>query len=231
MNSRQRRGGLLLIITALGAIAVFLAVVVYVGGVSSRVGPMTQVLRLTQDVNAFQPVEPDMFESVSVPQRWLPAHPLQDVSQTEGLVAATKLPSGSTMQDGMLVQRPGVQPGYREVAIVVDAETGVAGKVSPGNHVDIIATTAGTDGVAQRSEIWVSNALVLEVGLPEDVQKSDSAGNFQGGSGVPVTFALTSEDALRLAYAESFSVKLRLALRGDGDDQVLPNDDRVFQVG
>jgi pilus assembly protein CpaB len=231
MNPRQRRGGLLLVITALGAIAVFLAVVVYVGDVSSRVGPMTQALRLKQDLAAYQPVEPDMFETVELPERWLPEHALQDLAQVEGLVAATNLPQGSTLQEGMLVQRPGVQPGFREVAIVVDAETGVAGKVSPGNHVDIIATTAGAEGTPPRSEIWVSNALVLEVGLPRDVESSDSAGNFEASQGVPVTFALTSDDALRLAYAESFSVKLRLALRGDGDDQVVPDDDLVFQVG
>lgn len=231
MNPRQRRGALLLVITALGAIAVFLAVVVYVGDVSSRVGPMTQALQLNRDVDAFEPIEPDMFDVVEVPARWLPSTAVEDVAQTSGLVAAAALPEGAMIQEGMLVPRPGVQPGYREVAIVVDAETGVAGKVAPGDHVDILATIEGTDGVPPRSEIWVSNALVLEVGLPRDVESSDPGGNFGTTQGVPVTFALTSEDALRLAYVESFSVKLRLALRGDGDDAILSDDELVFQAG
>ncbi|MGO1318554.1 MAG: hypothetical protein ACTMIR_16215, partial [Cellulomonadaceae bacterium] len=57
---------------------------------------------------------------------------------------------------------------------------------------------------------------------------NDAGGDFGVSRGVPVTFALTSEDALRLAYVESFSVKLRLALRGAGDEQELPENERVF---
>ena len=79
--------------------------------------------------------------------------------------------------------------------------------------------------------MWVSNALVLEVGVPQDVSGDDAGGNFTTTQGVPVTFALTAADSLRLAYVESFSVKLRLALRGDGDSQVLPDDELVFQAG
>ncbi|MBO9567778.1 MAG: Flp pilus assembly protein CpaB [Cellulomonas iranensis] len=231
MNPRQRRGALLLVITALGAIAVFLAVVVYVGDVSSRVGPMTQAYQLNRAVDAYEPIEPDMLEAVEVPERWVPATAVRDVSETSGLVAATALPEGSLVQTGMLVPRPGVQPGFREVAIVVDAETGVAGKVAPGDHVDILATVDGDEQRPPRAEVWVSNALVLEVGIPQNMEDSDVGGNFTTTQGVPVTFALTSEDALRLAYVESFSVKLRLALRGDGDSQVLPDDELVFQAG
>jgi pilus assembly protein CpaB len=43
-----------------------------------------------------------------------------------------------------------------------------------------------------------------------------------------VTFALTTDDALTLAYVESFSVKMRLALRGAGDEETLPDSGRVF---
>ncbi|MDQ0372978.1 Flp pilus assembly protein CpaB [Cellulomonas humilata] len=231
MNPRQRRGAVLLVVTALGAIAVFLAVVVFVGNVSSQVGPMTQALQLKQGVTAYQPIEPDMFEEVEMPERWVPPTAVQNVAETAGLVAATDLPEGSVLLDGMLIPRPGVQPGFREVAIVVDAETGVAGKVRPGDHVDIIATTGGEEDVPERAEVWVSNALVLEVGLPSDVSTSDDAGNYGTTQGVPVTFALSSADSLRLAYAESFSTKLRLALRGDGDDEILPDDELVFQAG
>ncbi|NEC93002.1 Flp pilus assembly protein CpaB, partial [Streptomyces sp. SID12501] len=177
-----------------------LAVVVYVGDVSSRVGPMTQAYQLNRAVDAYEPIEPDMLEAVDVPERWVPATAVRDVSETSGLVAATALPEGSLVQTGMLVPRPGVQPGFREVAIVVDAETGVAGKVAPGDHVDILATVDGDEQRPPRAEVWVSNALVLEVGIPQNMEDSDVGGNFTTTQGVPVTFALTSEDALRLAY-------------------------------
>src|SRR5690625_4096081 len=113
----------------------------------------------------------------------------------------------------MMFPRPGIQPGFREVAIVVDAETGVAGKVTPGDHVDIIATIEGDDDTPNRAELWASDVLVLDVGLPQDIEETDQAGNFSRGTGVPVTFALEAPDAVRLAYIESFSVKLRLGVR------------------
>lgn len=229
MNPRQRRGALLLVLTSIGAIAVFLAVVVFVADVNSKVGGLARAYQLTQDVAAYQPIEPDMLEEVELPERWIAATAIRSLDETTGLVAAADMPTGSLLQSGMLIERPGVQPGFREVAIVVDAETGVAGKVAPGDHVDIIATTAATDLVPARSEIWVSNALVLEVGVAQDVEGSDAAGNFESQRGVPVTFALTSEDALRLAYVESFSVKLRLALRGAGDDTTVDPSQRVYE--
>ena len=229
MNPRQRRGALLLVLTAVGAIVVFLAVVAFVGKVGAEVGPMTTTWEFSRDVTAYEPVEATMLREVQMPARWLPKTAIRSRSEVTGLVAATDVPAGSVLQKGMLVPRPGVQPGYREVAIVVDAETGVAGKVKPGNHVDIIATTAASDTAPQKSEIWVSNALVLEVGLPADVSSSSANGSFATTKGVPVTFALTSADALRLAYVESFSVKLRLALRGDGDDQSVPDAQRTYE--
>ncbi|MER7796869.1 Flp pilus assembly protein CpaB [Microbacterium sp. NPDC096154] len=228
MNPRQRRGIVLLLLTAVCAVAVFLGVLTYVGDVSSQVGPMTTVVKLTQPVDALEPIEADMLETVEMPERWAPAGSLRDAEETTGLVAATAYAEGAVLQQGMLIPRPGVQPGFREVAIMVDAETGVAGKVHPGDHVDIIATIAGNEGTPPRSELWVSNALVLEVGLPQETEGQDATGAFTLSQGVPVTFALSTAESLRLAYGESFSVKLRLALRGAGDDQTLPRDEQVY---
>ncbi|MCL2424209.1 MAG: Flp pilus assembly protein CpaB [Micrococcales bacterium] len=220
MNPRQKRGVAMLVLTALGAIAVFVSVLVYVGDINSQVGNRVMVLQLTKDLEAFEPVTASSYKFVEVPERWTTSTTLREEKDVVGLVAATALPKGSVLQLGMVITRPGVQPGYREIAIMVDAETGVAGKVKPGDHVDIIATTAGTRAssgqaeVSACSEVWVSNALVLEVGM---VTESDDGSGFGMSRGVPMTFALKNEDVLRVAYIESFSVKLRLALRGAGD--------------
>ena len=42
----------------------------------------------------------------------------------------------------MLVTPPEINEGEREVAILVDAATGVAGKIEPGRQVDVIASYA-----------------------------------------------------------------------------------------
>jgi pilus assembly protein CpaB len=225
LNPRQRRGVLLLVVTSILAVAVFVGVLYYVRTVSSQVGPMTTVLQLNRSVGALEPIVPEMLEQVEVPERWVPETAVHSADEADGLVAATAYESGSLLQTGMLVPRPGVQPGFREVAIVVDAETGVAGKVKPGDHVDIIATTGGEGDVKPVSRVWVENVLVLEVGLPTSLEDPENLGET---SGLPVTFALTTQDALTVAYVESFSVKMRLALRGTGDEGTLPEAGRVF---
>ncbi|MCL2091125.1 MAG: Flp pilus assembly protein CpaB [Micrococcales bacterium] len=234
MNPRQKRGVVMLVLTAMGAIAVFVSVLMYVADVNAEVGNRVMVLQLTKDLEAYEPITTSSYEFVERPERWVTSTTLREEKDVVGLVAATALRKGSVLQQGMVITRPGVQPGYREIAIVVDAETGVAGKVQRGDHVDILATTAGTKGtsgtveIAACSEVWVSNALVLDVGVVTQKQEADSAG-FGVSSGVPMTFALRTEDVLRLAYIESFSVKLRLALRGAGDTTGLSVGDRFCE--
>jgi Flp pilus assembly protein CpaB len=228
MNPRQRRGVLLLAFAAAGALAVFFTVLTYVGNVSAQVGELRPVLRLSKAAKAYDPITPDMLTVERIPRRWAPQAALGDPSEAVGMVAAADLPAGSLVQQGMLVTRPGVQRGYREVAILVDAETGVAGKVASGDRVDIIMTTE--DDKQRRSAAYlVTNALVIDVGVPAELAKDDRRGEFtKVTQAVPVTFALPLADALRLSYAESFAVKLRLALRGGGDDAPIPARQRVY---
>ena len=49
----------------------------------------------------------------------------------------------------MLIAPPQLAPGQRELAILVDAETGVAGKIGPDSIVDVIATYPGGDTKAR----------------------------------------------------------------------------------
>src|SRR5688572_28721673 len=124
----------------------------------------------------------------------------------------------------MLVDPPQLSRGQREVAILVDAETGVAGKIGPGSVVDIVATFDGDTqrGIAPRSTVVVPAARIIEVGQAQ----------LKGGRGVqpaeadptevvPVTFALTPREQLRVTEAESFAQEVRLALRRQGDEPPL----------
>lgn len=228
MNPRQFTGLLVLIITGIGAVVVFFLVYLYVEDVRSEVGPTATVLELTEPVEALEPIPLEAVSEMEVPQRWIPDGALTHPDQLAGLVAASAYEPGVTLQSGMLVAPPGLEPGYREVAIMVDAETGVAGQVRPGDRVDIIATIAGDEGIPQRAEMWVTDALILQVGVPVDVEDEDAAGNFVSTTAIPVTFALDAQESLRLAYGESFSVKLRLALRGAGDEAEIPEDSSVY---
>ena len=230
MNPRQRRGVVLLVLAALGAGAVFLSVLSFVGDVNAKVGDLTTVVEVTEDAGAFRPITPDMLTLREVPRRWLPEGALTDARDVVGLVSATDLPAGTYAQRGMFVPRPGVAPGFREVAILVDAETGVAGKIGSGDRVDILATNEGAQRTGRQAQVLIENALIIDVGVPEEVQVREESG-FEQGKAVPVTFALPVQDALKVAFAESFAVKVRLALRGGGDQAKVAPQQQVFPAG
>ena len=72
MNPKQRRGAITLIIAAIGAIAVFLGVVAYVGSVSAEVGPRVTVYRAATDIGTYQAIDPeDDVEEVELPQKYV----------------------------------------------------------------------------------------------------------------------------------------------------------------
>lgn len=217
MNPRQRKGVLLLLVTLLGAVLTFVGISSYVSTVASQVGPMTQVLRLTADVQALHTLSANEVEVVEVPERWAPEHAVKSLGQVEGLVTGGAYAAGTVVQAGMLEEPPGLQQGYREVSIMVDAETGVAGRIKPGDYVDILATVEDPNTKARVAEVIVQNAVIINVGVVQGVSAEDASGAFKENKAVPVTFALSTADSLKVAYAESFSVKLRLALRGAGD--------------
>ena len=218
MNPRQRRGVLLILVTVLGAVVTFVAMFSYVQSISSQVGPMTTVLKLSQQVTELKEITAADVVTEQVPKRWVPEDAIHDVNDLKGKVAAATLNKGAVLQTSMLQDPPQLTEGYREVSIMIDAETGVAGKVTPGSRVDIVSTVENPDTKAQKSEFIVQNALITEVGVTTKVQDKDENGNFsEEKDSVPVTFSLTPEQSLKLAYAESFSKKVRLLLRRDGD--------------
>src|SRR5690606_41410198 len=56
------------------------------------------------------------------------------------LFRSTYISEGSLLQNSMVIPAPELEAGEREIAIMVNAETGVAGKVSRQSRVDIYAT-------------------------------------------------------------------------------------------
>lgn len=232
MNPRQRKGVLLLVLATVGAIGVFAAISSYVASVREQVTPTTNALRLKRDVPAQANITRDSYDAVEVPRRWAPRGALLQETDLAGQVAAAELPRGAFLQSGMVEPEPQLAPGQRELAILVDAETGVAGKIGPGSIVDINATFGGT-GQEQvpESQIVVNNARVIEVGQPR-VEGADPRDGTQADPRqvVPITFALSVRDTLILTYAESFAQEVRLALVRKGDDTRVPRTARRFTL-
>ncbi|MFE5029717.1 Flp pilus assembly protein CpaB [Streptomyces sp. NPDC056656] len=232
MNSRQRRGVILLVISALCAVGAFAGVLSVIRDVNSKVGPEVAAYRLKDDVAPYKELTADRFEKVEMPERWLSKTAVTSLSQIRGKIAVTTLKKGSLLQTDMIVARPRLRDGQQEIAIMIDAETGVAGKITPGSKVNIYATfKAANEKARDQSKVIVENAEVMDVGklTPIDEQGGDN-GRRRQGEAVPITFALDPADAQRVAYAESFATHVRLALVAAGGDAAVPPGDRSYTL-
>lgn len=223
MNSRQRRGVIILLLSVLCAVGAFAGVLSVISDVNSKVGPEVAAYELKADVAPYTPLRADQFRKTEMPKRWLSPNAVTDLSALNGKVAVTRLEKGSLLQDDMIVKRPELAPDEQEIAIMIDAATGVAGKITPGSLVNIFATFAaeGQNGKAQ-SRIIVPNAKVIDVGKLTALQPgNDNRAPNAMQEAVPITFALKTKDAQRVAYAESFAEHVRLALLADGSTTTL----------
>jgi pilus assembly protein CpaB len=232
MNSRQRRGVILLLLSVLCALAAFAGVLSVIRDVNSKVGPEVAAYRLKVDVAPYTPLQSGQFEKIEMPERWLSPNAVTDLSVLHGKIAVTTLKKGSLLQDDMIVKRPELAADEQEIAIMIDAETGVAGKIRPGDLVNIFATFPGdNNGATAQSRVIVPNARVLDVGKLTALEAKASDQN-RGGlqQAVPITFALKTKDAQRVAYAESFADHVRLALLPDGSPTTLRPGESTYTL-
>ncbi|MGW2895171.1 Flp pilus assembly protein CpaB [Streptomyces sp. NPDC001212] len=231
MNSRQRRGVILLILSVICALAAFAGVLSVISDVKSKVGPEVAAYQLRTDVAPYTTLSTGQFEKVKMPKRWLSPNAVTDLGQIQGKIAVTTLRKGSLLQSDMIVNQPALQPGQQEVAIMIDAATGVAGKITPGSTVNVYATFGGQrQGDPAQSKIIVTNAKVLDVGRITALQPNADNRAQQTTDAVPITFALSTIDAQRITYAESFAQRVRLALVAPGSDTSVPAKDRTYEL-
>jgi pilus assembly protein CpaB len=217
MNPRQRQGLLLVLIAAAGLLGVFLLIANYVSSVSKQVGPKVQILVLIRPLSPYQPVTTADLGFISVPQKWAPTNALQAPGEALGLISTTPLVAGTDLQQGMLTQSPVLGPGNDEIAISIDAETGVAGQITQGSLVDVIATYGSNSG-GQGGKAYATYVVrhIKVLGVPS------------GGSG-PIALSVTPQQALSISLAEATASKLRLALVAPGSSSVPANVPPVSQ--
>ncbi|GAA3220664.1 Flp pilus assembly protein CpaB [Streptomyces sp. NPDC057386] len=231
MNSRQRRGVILLLLSVLCALGAFAGVLSVINDVKSKVGPEVTAYELKDDIKPYTALTSDQFKQVRMPKRWLSDTAVTDLSAIRGKIAVTTLKAGSLLQSDMIVDRPALRPGQQEVAIMIDAATGVAGKITPGSVVNVYATFEGEQkGQPDQSRVIVAGARVIDVGRITALEPDADRRTQRSTDAVPITFALSALDAQRLTYAESFAKRVRLALVAPGDDTGVPAQDRTYEL-
>ncbi|MFF1542939.1 Flp pilus assembly protein CpaB [Streptomyces sp. NPDC058291] len=231
MNSRQRRGVILLLLSVVCALGAFAGVLSVMDDVKSKVGPEVTAYELRADVAPYTTLSADQFKKIEMPERWLSENAVTDLAAIRGKIAVTTLRKGSLLQSDMIVEQPALQPGQQEVAIMVDAATGVAGKITPGSSVNVYATFEGAkDGDPDQSKIIVTGARVLDVGEIKALEPDEKDRDRSATRAVPITFALSTLDAQRITYAESFAKRVRLALVAPGGSATVPDKDRTYEL-
>ncbi|MFF9275409.1 Flp pilus assembly protein CpaB [Streptomyces griseosporeus] len=231
MNSRQRRGVILLLLSVLCALGAFAGVLSVINDVKSKVGPEVTAYELRSDVKPYTELSAGQFKQVKMPERWLSKTAVTDLGEIRGKIAVTTLKAGSLLQSDMIVDRPALQPGQQEVAIMIDAATGVAGKITAGATVNVYATFEGEkQGQPDQSRVIVTGARVIDVGRITALEPDADRRTQQPTDAVPITFALSALDAQRLTYAESFAKRVRLALVAPGGDTGIPDRDRTYEL-
>lgn len=212
MNPRQRRGVLFLIAATALAAAVFFAVSSYVARVESQVGPTMTVYQVAEPINAYRPLGASNLEAVEVPRRWAAPTAVTSLRELEGRRVGFPLASGTVITSDMLIPSSDLSSTEREIAINVNSVTGVAGRVRPGDRVDIVVVFGEVPGLPKQARVLARDIRIVSIGGQQTV--SDQEGLVEDV--VPVTVALEPRDVLAVTYAASFAEEVRLVgLPGD----------------
>jgi len=174
------------------------------------------------DSFAYQPWPKELMQSAY----YVEGSPDGDPKKLFGTVVRYPITAGQPVTRGALVgpQDRGflaaaLGPGMRAITVPVNASTGVAGFVFPGDHVDIVLTQqveGGGDGPALKvSETIVRNARVLATDQRFTDKSEDGKTEVKTFSNV--TLEVTPRIAEKVAVAQSMGT-LSLSLRSIADN-------------
>jgi pilus assembly protein CpaB len=185
--------------------------------VATRALPVGTILQ--QDSFRYQPWPKELIqEAYYVQGQGTPPQP--------GTVVRYAITAGQPIPQGALV-KPGdrgflaaaLGPGMRAVTVPVDAKSGVAGFVFPGDRIDLVLTQTieGRDGgpALKTSETFVRNIRVLATDQRTEAQSKD--GKTEVTTSSTVTLEATPRIAEKVALAQALG-QLSLSLRSIADN-------------
>ena len=232
MNPRQRRGVLIMLLAGLTAVVLFFVAVSYVGSVNEKIAPTTTVYQAAADLPAYSVIEEGDLRAVEVPEKWIATSATQNLQGVVGRRVAYNVAEGTYLGDDMVLPASALNDDEREIALTVDAKTGIAGRVRSGDFVDVYAVF-GEDAATGSSKVLVRNVRVVSVRGVETRTQTTNRDELTEQQVVPVTLALKPTAALAVTYADSFASVVRLvglppgtstSNRGDERDELDADD-------
>jgi pilus assembly protein CpaB len=187
---------------------------------SNVAGKTATVLVATHDIAAGTTVTSELFTSEQRIASQSDSDAIGDPKLLEGTFTLVAIPAGSIATRSKIglpsaETLPARLPiGMRAVSIAIDNVKGVAGLVTPGDRVDVIAIPAAAAGEVPRGLAIVRDALVLAMGNIVATTAPVAPGLLAGPAPIltTVTLALTPNQVDLLLGAD-LSSTLRLSLR------------------
>jgi len=210
----------------------------------------TAVLVAKKDLPPGTAIEPEMLESVVVPNQYLQPQAATSLDRVSGMITVALISKGEQIglnklsysarglgSGGGLAQATPV--GKRAVTISVDNISSVAGMVKPGDYVDVIAllpVPVQTHEGKQSSQAAIfplfQNVLVLAVGQETEAYAAQ-AGRYkkeeQKESSPLITLALNPQETNLIAFVQEQG-KIKLALRSPADSKIEPVQPASWEV-
>jgi pilus assembly protein CpaB len=176
-----------------------------------------KVVYSTKNIEEGEIIAQEALEERDVEQSKAPVDAFNSSNAVVGQIAAYPIPAGTIVSNHaikpMAVQtgfEGKIKEGMRAITFGVDTNSGVAGFIAPGSHVDVVAIT-GTAADTKAAPV-MSDVEVVAVGTTYQKAPGSTTANPAGS----VTVSATPEDAVKLIRAVS-AAKLYLTLRNDKD--------------
>jgi pilus assembly protein CpaB len=158
------------------------------------------------------------------PENYQPPGAFHSVGELEGRVLRRPFAAGEVVQ-GMSLLAVGskgglgsvIEPNYRAVSVKVDPIIGVAGFITPGSRVDVLATVRRVDWQSKQS---YAKAVLQNVKVLAIDQKLEEVGKGEPELVSVVTLEVKLGQAEELTFM-SHEGQLQLALRGPTDDEIV----------
>lgn len=236
----QRRPGAVAVI--LGVVAA-LATALYFRSREARLADLGRPLPCLiagRDLPAQTQLEPTMLAVIELPRQFLQPGAICDLPSAVGQVTQAPIAAGEQITRTR-VYPPGdghgfaatIPRGKRAVSIAVDAVSGVAGLIEPGNFVDCLATFDFGEAANTQSFTMtlLEGAPVVAVDQRVALLDATAAAAEPGTPGAPraraqeqtVTLALTPTEAQKVIFAQEGG-RLRLSLRSQQEPAPTGNE-------
>jgi pilus assembly protein CpaB len=183
------------------------------------------VLIARLDINTGSALTPNHLDTVEWPAKLVPKGAFSSKSEVDGRVLRHALAAGEPISELGLLPI-GSEAGLvsvitdklRAVSVKVDAIIGVAGFVTPGSRVDVLATLQSDSSKHSISKVILQDIPVLAID-----QKMEEVKNGEPELVSVVTLEVTPEQAEQLTYS-AHEGRLQLALRSPADREITKTD-------